>query len=84
MCERYLILAIAFLPVAIGIKLLLKLFGVDTKSEELGVVMIAGSMAIRVFCFAYFGFIALGVLDLLRIVDGHRLFCAWHITETKC
>jgi hypothetical protein len=80
----YVVLFIAFLPVAFVIWLVLRKFGVDTKKNELGVAMIAGSMAILVFCFVYFGFIALAVLSLLGIVDGHQLFCAWHITEANC
>jgi len=74
------ILFIAFLPIAIGIKLLLKLFGVEklfgfevhTKTEDVA-IMIAGSMAILVFCFVYFGFIAIAVLSLLGIVDGYSV-----------
>jgi hypothetical protein len=81
----YLILFIAFLPVALVIWLVLRKFGVKENVDgELGVVNIAGSMAILVICLAYFGLIALTVLSLLGIVDGHQLFCAWHITESNC
>jgi hypothetical protein len=78
----YLILAIAFIPVTIAIKLLLRFCGVDPKREKLGVVMISGSLALLIIILGFY--IAIGILDLLGIVDGHQLACDWHITNANC
>jgi hypothetical protein len=80
----YLILFIAFVPVAVFIRILLIRFGANKKDPEVGVAMIAGSLAITIICLAYFAFLGLGILYLLGIVDAHRLFCEWHITEANC
>ena len=36
--------------------------------EELGVAMIAGSVAIMIICLAFYAFIVLGILDLLGLL----------------
>ena len=65
----YLAVIIALLPVAPIIKIVLTRFGVGTKNdEELGVAMIAGSLAIMIICLAFYAFIVLGILDLLGLL----------------
>ena len=67
----YLVVIIALLPVAPIIKVVLTRFGfgVDTKNdEELGVAMIAGSVAIIIICLAFYAFIVLGIFDLLGLL----------------
>ena len=65
----YLIVAIALLPVAPIIKVVLTTLGVGTKNgEELGVAMIAGSVAIMIVCLAFYAFIVIGILDLLGLL----------------
>ena len=65
----YLAVIIALLPVAPIIKIVLNRFGVGTKNdEELGVAMIAGSLAIMIICLAFYAFIVLGILDLLGLL----------------
>ena len=65
----YLAVIVALLPVAPIIKIVLTRFGVGTKNdEELGVAMIAGSLAIMIICLAFYAFIVLGILDLLGLL----------------
>ncbi len=84
--SAYLILLIAFLPVALVIRMLLiKRFKVDVESQKHGVVMIAASSALGVLILGFYVFLGIGILDALGIVDGHRFFCDdWHITEAVC
>jgi len=80
----YYILGIAFLPVAFVIWLLLRLFRVDTKKNELGPGTISALLALAVIQLGFGAFVVIGILDLLGIVDGHRLACDWHITNANC
>ena len=67
--SAYLIVAIAVLPVAPIINVVLTRLGVGTKEdEELGVAMIAGSVAIIIICLAFYAFIVLGIFDLLGLL----------------
>jgi hypothetical protein len=67
--SAYLIVTIALLPVAPIINVVLSRFGVGTKNdEELGVAMIAGSLAITIICLAFYAFIVLGIFDLLGLL----------------
>ncbi len=84
--SAYLILLIAFLPVALVIRMLLiKQLKVDVESQEHGVVMIAASLALAVLILGFYVLLGVGILDILGIVDGYRFFCHdWHITEAIC
>jgi hypothetical protein len=74
--SAYLIVTIALLPVSPIIKVVARVhnrfltkFGADTKNdEEIGVAMIAGSVAIMIICLAFYAFIVLGILDLLGLL----------------
>jgi hypothetical protein len=74
--SAYLIVTIALLPVSPIIKVAARVhnrfltkFRVDTKNdEELGVAMIAGSVAIMIICLAFYASIVLGILDLLGLL----------------
>ncbi len=84
--SAYLILLIAFLPVALVIRMLLiKRFKVDVESQEHGMVMIAASLALGVLILGFYVFFGIVILDILGLADGHRFFCHdWHITEAIC
>ena len=70
--SAYLLVTIALLPVAPIIKVtctVLTRFGVATKNgADLGVAMIAGSLAIMIICLAFYAFIVLGILNLLGLL----------------
>ena len=76
--SAYLIVTIALLPVSPIIKVAARVhnrfltkFGADTKkNEELGVAMIAGSVAMMTICLAVYAFIVLGILDLLGLLKS--------------
>jgi hypothetical protein len=67
----YLILFIAFLPVALIMR-----FGMRSAfgllERDLTVANIAGMLAIYVILLSFFAFIAIAVLDLLGVLDGHQ------------
>jgi hypothetical protein len=67
----YLILFIAFLPVALIMR-----FGMRSAfgllERDLTVANIAGMLAIYVILLSFFAFIAIAVLDLLGVLEGHQ------------
>jgi Na+/proline symporter len=82
----YLIVTIALLPVSPIINVAARVhnrfltrFGVDTKNDEqLGVAMIAGSIAIMIICLAFYAFIVLGILSVSKELK------TWVASERDC